>query len=125
MTHTPHPSPSNVVTTLRLTAVAVALAALAAAPALAQGAAKAKPVSQKEAAATFKQACSPCHGLQGEGKPGVPPLNGNLRHGTTAEDVAGVIHDGVKGTPMMPFKGRFTDAQIEALAKYVLALAKH
>ena len=43
------------------------------------------------------------------------------KHGTSSAQMAKVITEGVKGTPMMPFKGKLKPEQILALAKHVRA----
>lgn len=68
--------------------------------------------------------CQACHGLDGK-----PPLKemgfvGRKWKTKTAAQAAKNIREGVPGTAMLPFKGRITEAQITALAKYVRALDK-
>ena len=81
-----------------------------------------RPTAQT-AAALYKQSCADCHDAKGEGKPNVRPLNGDLSYGSRVEDISTVIRDGIKGSAMMPFKGKFTEAQIRALAQHVRDLS--
>jgi cytochrome c6 len=72
-----------------------------------------------DAAALFQAKCKVCHGADGKGTPA------GLKMGAkdltaikiSAADAAKVITDG-KGK-MTAFKGRLTDAEIQALAGYV------
>ena len=73
----------------------------------------------------YKQACQACH--MADGNAALEPMNfadGKWRHGTTVKELSKVISDGVPGTAMMPFKTRFTQEEIVALAKYVRTFDK-
>lgn len=75
-----------------------------------------------DAAAIFKSRCAMCHGAKGDSKlPGMSFTDGEWKHGSSPKEVATVIHDGVEGTAMLPFKGKLTDPEVEALAQYVRA----
>lgn len=71
-------------------------------------------------AVLFKNNCAGCHGAEGKLGP-APPLNDPLfLHIASAEQIAQVIHDGRRDTPMPAFArdlgGTLTDQQIEILA---------
>jgi cytochrome c oxidase cbb3-type subunit III len=73
-----------------------------------------------DAAAIYKQRCAMCHGAAGDAL--VPSQNfadGAWKHGTDVKQLVAVIRDGVPGTSMTPFKGSLTDAELEAVARYV------
>jgi mono/diheme cytochrome c family protein len=74
----------------------------------------------KTAEENYKATCQPCH--MADGNAALKPMNfadGEWKHGTTAQALAKVISEGVPGTAMMPFKTRFSEQEILALAKYV------
>jgi len=76
--------------------------------------------SGKTAEENYKATCQPCH--MADGNAALKPMNfadGEWKHGTTAQALAKVISEGVPGTAMMPFKTRFSEQEILALAKYV------
>lgn len=57
-----------------------------------------------------------------DGDAAIEPMNladGKWRHGSSVKEIAAVIREGVPGTAMMPFKSRFSEAEILALARYV------
>jgi len=75
-----------------------------------------------DAAALYKLHCQMCHGASGKAPlPEMAFVGRDWKHGTSSAQMAKVIAEGVKGTPMMPFKGKLTPEQIAALAKYVRA----
>jgi mono/diheme cytochrome c family protein len=100
----------------------VAAVALYASPASAQ----VSPDSDRPAADLYKQTCQVCHAANG-----ASPLeamniaDGKWKHGTSVEDIAKVIRNGVPGTAMMPFKARFSEKEVLALARYVRAFDKN
>ena len=68
----------------------------------------------------YKATCQPCH--MADGNAALEPMNfadGKWKHGPAVPELAKVIADGVPGTAMMPFKTRFSEKEILALAKYV------
>lgn len=99
-----------------------------AAPASKPGAAAkpggAAPVSAEAAAATFKQMCAPCHGANGEGTQLGKTFKGGPVAAQPEAAVARTIRGGVPNTAMAPFAGTLSAAQIDALARHVLTLAK-
>lgn len=75
-----------------------------------------------DAAALYKSKCQACHLAKGDNKnANMSFTDGVWRQGSSVKDVSGAIRDGVKGTLMTSFKGKLTDAEIEALARYVRA----
>ena len=70
--------------------------------------------------------CQMCHGPGGKAL--IPEMafvgRPKWKHGTRVSDMIKVITEGVPGTPMLPFKSKFTAAQIRALAHYVRAFDK-
>lgn len=84
-------------------------------------------VPQSSATATlYRTNCQMCHGPDGKALIADMAFVGRKKwkHGTSSADMVKVITDGVKGTPMMPFKAKLTAAQIKALAQYVRAFDK-
>jgi cytochrome c551 len=71
-----------------------------------------------DGAAIFAQSCSGCHGDKGVGGKRAPILAGKKL--VEAETVT-IVSNG-KGKRMPPFKGRLSDDQIKAVAKYVATL---
>jgi mono/diheme cytochrome c family protein len=81
-----------------------------------------------EAADLYKSKCAGCHGATGAGdsavgkKLGVKPLNSADVQKKADKDLVQIIH---KGQGKMPgFGGKITDAQIDALVKFIRALKK-
>jgi mono/diheme cytochrome c family protein len=70
--------------------------------------------------------CQMCHGPNGKAL--IPEMaffnRPKWKHGTKTTDMIKVITEGVKGTPMLPFKSKFSAAEIRALARYVRAFDK-
>ena len=100
----------------------VALLGITPTPAAAQTA----PIAgDRSAPVLYKQTCQACH--MADGKSPLEQMNladGKWKHGTGVKDMAKVISEGVQGTAMMPFKTRFTEAEILELAKYVRSFDK-
>lgn len=55
--------------------------------------------------------CGSCHGLTLKGGLGPPLLPENLK-GRTREDLAAVVLHGLPGTPMPPWAGELSDADV-------------
>lgn len=71
--------------------------------------------------ATFRSNCAFCHGLVGGGGRG-PALNtGRFLHGSTDDDIKGVIQNGVPGTNMPSFE--FEKVELTHLVAYFRSLA--
>jgi mono/diheme cytochrome c family protein len=88
--------------------------------------AQVSPDSDRPAADLYKQTCQVCHTANGAAPLEMMNLaNGKWKHGTGVEDIAKVIRNGVPGTAMMPFKARFSEKEVLALARYVRAFDKN
>lgn len=71
--------------------------------------------------ATFRSNCAFCHGLVGGGGRG-PALNlGRFLHGSTDDDIRGVIQNGVPGTTMPSFE--FEKDELAHLVAFVRSLS--
>lgn len=107
----------------RCSALLAAASLLAAAGAVSAGAQGSAPAV--DAAALYKSKCQACHLASGDNKTAnMSFADGVWRHGSSVKDVSDAIRNGVKGTLMQPFKTKLTDAEIEALARYVRAFDK-
>ena len=102
------------------------LAAVMALAAPALRATQVKPPADKVAPveALYISTCQPCHGP--DGKPPVKEMGfvDRVWKTKTVAESAKTIREGVPGTAMLPFKGRLTEKDILALAKYVRSLDK-
>jgi mono/diheme cytochrome c family protein len=73
----------------------------------------------------YKVKCATCHMM--DGNSAIEMMNfadGKWKHGTTQKQLAGVIREGIPGTAMLSFKGQLSEAEIQALARYVRAFDK-
>jgi len=73
----------------------------------------------------YKTTCQPCH--MADGNAALEPMNfadGKWRHGSSVKEIVTTIANGVPGTAMMPFKTRFSEKEVAALASYVRAFDK-
>lgn len=78
-----------------------------------------------DAAPLYRLHCQMCHGANGNAPlPEMAFVGRDWKFGTSSAQMAKVIAEGVKGTPMMPFKGKLKPEQITALAKHVRAFDK-
>jgi mono/diheme cytochrome c family protein len=66
--------------------------------------------------------CQSCHGEDGRAPTKEMGFVGRQWKTKTAAAAAKVITNGVPGTAMLPFEGKLTKQQINALARYVRAL---
>ena len=81
-------------------------------------AAPAQPAS--DVAKLYRLHCQMCHGANGKAPiPEMALVERKWKHGTSSKQMAKIITEGVKGTPMMPFKGKLKPEQILALAKHI------
>jgi mono/diheme cytochrome c family protein len=69
----------------------------------------------QDAAAVFKAKCAACHGADGKKKGDLTVLKGD------EAAVAKNITDGIPDKKMPSYKGKLSDAEIQALAKYLKA----
>jgi len=101
-----------------LASLAVGLPLLGADASPARKAAAYKP--SDETLEVYKVKCQQCH--MADGNSPLEPLNfadGVWKHGSTVKEIAGVISEGVPASAMLPFKGQITDAEVQAVARYV------
>jgi cytochrome c55X len=95
---------------------AIALAALLAAPAAAEGV---DPARAAELEHLVRQDCGSCHGLTLAGG-----LGGDIRaealRGRPAEDIAGIVLDGLPGTAMPPWRPLLSEADALWIARHLL-----
>ena len=73
----------------------------------------------------YKSKCQACHLADGKGS--LPEMNftdDKWIHGSTRAEITKVIAEGVPGKAMLGFKAQLTEAQIEALGRYVRAFDK-
>jgi mono/diheme cytochrome c family protein len=88
---------------------------------------KAAAVPRAKALELFAANCAMCHGPEGAGTPISPDMafkNRKWKHGSRQQDVVATITNGVPATPMLPFKGRLSPAEINALASLVRSFDK-
>jgi cytochrome c oxidase cbb3-type subunit III len=71
--------------------------------------------------ATFRSNCAFCHGLVGGGGRGPALSTGRFLHGSTDDDIKGVIENGVPGTNMPAFE--FEKDELAHLVAYVRSLS--
>ena len=90
-------------------------------PAAGQAAAVAKGPTTKD---LYGSMCQACHGPDGKAPIKEMGFVGRKWKTKTVAEAAKTIREGVPGTVMLPFKGRLTEQQIVALAKYVRSLDK-
>ncbi len=69
----------------------------------------------------FTANCVVCHGPEGESVPGVELNHGRFRHGTSDDDLIGIIRNGIPGTAMPPHA--FTMFQARSIVAYMRYLA--
>lgn len=106
-------------------AIGVALAMI---PAVMTAQSHGAAVPRAKALQVFQSMCQPCHGPNGQGAPAFKDLafvgRTKWKHGNTQADVVKTITNGAPGTPMLPFKGRLTPAEISGLASLVRSFAE-
>lgn len=79
-----------------------------------------------DASALYKKHCLMCHMADGNNKAvkNANFIDGVWVHGSSVEEVATVIRNGVKGTAMVSFAKKLSDAEIQALARHVRTFDK-
>lgn len=121
-------SSSPVLKRVREIACAVLCVAFLWPSAAAGQAAKSAPVTRAKAVELFTANCQICHGPDGTGTPLAKDMafagRGKWKHGSRLPDIVRTITNGVPATPMLPFKGRLTPAEINALASLVRSFDK-
>jgi mono/diheme cytochrome c family protein len=81
-----------------------------------------KSAAASKAEENYKATCQACHLADGQGlTPDMSFTDGQWKHGSTTQAIAKTIREGVAGTLMLPFKDKFSDAEILELAKLVKA----
>jgi mono/diheme cytochrome c family protein len=73
----------------------------------------------------YRTTCQPCHGPEGNAPiKDMSLADGEWKHGSSLSAIQATITNGVKDTPMVGFKDKFTRPQIAALAKLVRSFDK-
>ena len=76
--------------------------------------------SAAKAEDNYAKVCQPCHGLKGKSPlPGMTLVDGDWKHGSSTQQIAKTITEGVAGTAMLPNKDKFSKEEILALARLV------
>jgi mono/diheme cytochrome c family protein len=112
---------------LLITAISVGSAVFASSVSSASSASSvSSATSQSPNVATlYRVHCVMCHGPMGKAAiPTMAFIGRKWKHGTKSADMVKVITDGVKGTPMMSFKGKLKADEIKALAAHVRSFDK-
>jgi mono/diheme cytochrome c family protein len=106
-------------------ALAVTFALLLSAPAVLAAAAK----SPAEARALFETKCAPCHGKTGQPAPMFAKLgvrafvDAEWQRSRTDAELRASIEAGKPGTAMRAFRGELKTEELDALVRYIRALA--
>ena len=94
-------------------------------PKKAEPAKPAEPIAKLDAKPLYEQKCKSCHGSDGKGdttigkKVDIPSLS---KTKLAKAKIVSTIEKGVPDTKMKGYKGKLTDAEIDAIAGYVLKL---
>jgi mono/diheme cytochrome c family protein len=73
----------------------------------------------------YEKNCQQCHGPGGKAPaPEMSFVGRDWKHGTSTAAITKTITKGVEGTAMLPFEGRLTRSEIQALAKLVRSFDK-
>src|SRR6185436_368265 len=105
---------------LLLTALGFAIAAAGPPRAAAQTAARPGDYAQADiayGARLYDAQCTTCHAANGDGVGGVDLRSGRFRSGTTDQDLARVITNGIQGTGMQAF--RFDASELAGIIAYL------
>jgi mono/diheme cytochrome c family protein len=112
----------------RTTTLAILLVLFLAASSTSEARLKSRPTPAAETQDTanlYMDNCQMCHGPLGKALiPEMAFVGRKWKHGTSSSDMAKIIAEGVKGTPMLPYESKLTAAQIQALARHVRAFDK-
>jgi cbb3-type cytochrome c oxidase subunit III len=103
----------------------ISLFVLAGAALLLASSAFAAPAKPDGKAIFNEQHCSMCHGPDGKGFAAIHTpdfTDPKWQASKTDKQLLDAIKNGVKGTAMMPFEGKLSDAEIHALVDYVRSL---
>lgn len=65
--------------------------------------------------------CAVCHGPEGQSVPGADLAHGKFRHGSSDDDLVGIIRNGISGTAMPPHA--FTAFQARSVVAYLRYVA--
>jgi putative heme-binding domain-containing protein len=79
------------------------------------------PGDVEEGEQLFIENCAICHGPEGDAVPRVNLASGKFRHGSSDEELAQIIKNGIPGTAMPP--GNFHEHQITALIAYLRSMS--
>ena len=81
-------------------------------------------------ARVWRTKCSACHGPDGsgrtrfaKGRPYADLTDGRWKHGPDRASIRRLVADGDPASPMPPFAGRLTPAEVDAVVDHVLKLA--
>lgn len=84
--------------------------------------------SERSGEEVYKQLCAVCHGDNGDGKgliqldrPARSFRDGGFSFGNTKEAISRTVGAGIGGTPMPGFASMLSEAELEAVAEYVIA----
>lgn len=79
-----------------------------------------KSAAEAKAEENYARICQPCHGPKGKSPlPTMSLVDGEWKHGSSLQQIAKTITEGVPGTAMLPNKEKLTKEEILALARLV------
>jgi putative heme-binding domain-containing protein len=93
---------------------------LTAGPAIAQGHGY-TPQDIENGGLLYQASCAFCHGPEGDGIPGINFASGQLRRGSTDDELVKIILGGIPGTAMPP--SNYSEGQAGTIVAYVRSLA--
>lgn len=80
---------------------------------------------KSEGKSIFREKCSMCHGIGGEGYPAIKTPNftdPKWQSAHSEKERLNALENGVKGTAMVSFKGKLTQEQMKEVLKYIRSL---
>ena len=90
------------------------------APSAKAGPAQEGTAAMAKAEDNYAKVCQLCHGPKGKSPmPGMSLVDREWKHGTSTQQIAKTITEGIPGTAMLPNKDKFTKEEILALARLV------